>query len=29
MVVSMDEMATGNFKGIDHLTIRQFLLEFN
>jgi predicted AAA+ superfamily ATPase len=29
MVVSMDEMATGNFKGIEHLTIRKFLLEFN
>jgi predicted AAA+ superfamily ATPase len=29
MVVSMDEMATGNFKGIYHLTIRKLLLEFN
>lgn len=27
MVVSMDEMATGNFKGIEHRTIRNFLLE--
>ena len=28
MVVSMDETATGNFKGIDHLAIRNFLLKF-
>jgi len=29
MVVSMDELAIGNFKGIDHLNIRKFLLDFN
>lgn len=29
MVVSMDETATGNFNGINHLTIHKFLLEFN
>jgi uncharacterized protein len=29
MVVSMDEVATSNFKGIGHLNIRKFLLDFN
>jgi predicted AAA+ superfamily ATPase len=29
IVVSMDETATGNFKGIEHIHIRKFLLEFN
>jgi hypothetical protein len=29
MVVSMDETAIGNFKGIEHFHIRKFLLEFN
>lgn len=29
MVISMDETASGNFKGIGHLHIRKFLLEFN
>jgi predicted AAA+ superfamily ATPase len=29
MVISMDETASGNFKGIEHLHIRKFLLEFN
>ncbi len=26
MVVSMDEAATGNFKGIEHVSIRKFLM---
>jgi hypothetical protein len=26
MVVSMDEMATGNYKGIEHVSIRKFLM---
>ena len=29
MVISMDETASGNFKGIEHLHIRKFLLEFH
>ncbi|MBI9069879.1 MAG: ATP-binding protein [Salinivirgaceae bacterium] len=28
MVISMDEMAEGNFKGIEHWHIRRFLMEF-
>ncbi|MEK7719011.1 MAG: ATP-binding protein [Bacteroidota bacterium] len=28
MVVSMDETAGGNYKGVEHLSIRKFLLEF-
>ena len=27
MVVSMDETAGGNYKGVEHLHIRKFLLE--
>ncbi|MGE4289402.1 MAG: ATP-binding protein [Salinivirgaceae bacterium] len=29
IVISMDEMAQGNYKGIEHWSIRKFLTEFN
>jgi predicted AAA+ superfamily ATPase len=29
IVISMDEMAHGNYKGIEHWNIHKFLMEFN